>query len=435
MLQIANLTKSQGGSMQKFKNIFSPRKMLIWVSLLVFVISFQYSNQPAQSQTQAIVTALAMDKTEDDLIEVSAVVLTPVQASSSKRKAYTAQGIDVTNAINKIALQLGKQIGFGQCDIMAVGDNLCEEDTMKVLDYLNRTKRLGRNAVLLNFSGDTQDFANCVVQLNDNMSLEVSEIINFNREYVTATETNIEAFFRGYYEDLGLSTMPKIRVTEEKSENAIKINIQDGGGSSSESNASSGSSTGGSGGTQGKELYFVNDGTTSIFREGKKFTEIGPEELKYINLLLPESRYGTFMIENVSSKFFKDARIVLDLTNKEVSYKLKFKDGKPVIKYDINMYIVIDEIVDIEKNENLLHTENWFVDDSVVEGLKSKVIENFDVVIQKLKDEKIDMLEVYDKFYKFKNKQFEKYLNTLEDKQDFLQDVEFEYKITIHSSY
>ena len=408
--------------MQKFKMMFSPRKMLLWVSILILIISFQYTNQPAQSQTQAIVTALAVDTTEDNLVEVSAVILTPVQGSSTKRKAYSAEGVDITSAINNISLQLGKQIGFGQCDIMALGDNLCEENAMKALDYLNRTKRVGRNAVLINFSGKTEDIANCVVQLNDNMSLKVSEIINFNREYIVATETNIESFFKGYYGDLSLSIMPKIKVSEIEEVNAVKIKVEDSGTSQSSSGDGGGTSPR-SGGGQGKELYFVNDGTTSVFREGKKFAEISPDDVKYINLMQPENVLGTFVLEGVNRNLFNNARVVLDLSN------------KPKISYEIDLYIVLDEIIESEKTENLLHTENWFVDDSVVNGLKSKVQENLDKVVNKLKSQNIDMIEVYDKFYKFKNKKFTQFLNSLENKQDFLKDVMFDYKITIHSSY
>jgi len=417
--------------MQKFKTIFSPRKMVIWVSIFVLVISFQYTNQPAQSQTQAIATALAVEQTEDNMIEVSAVILTPIPASTSKRKAYTAKGYDITNAINNISLQVGKQIGFGQCDIMAVGDKLCETNALKALDYLTRTKRVGRNAVLLNFSGKTEDFANCVVQINDSLSLKVSEIINFNREYIVATETNIESFFKGYYGDLGVSTMPKIKISDTETDNAIPIKVEEASSSQSDTSGSGGSSSGGG----SKELYFTNDGTTSIFRDGKKFAEIQPDEVKYINLLQPENVLGTFILENVNSDLFKDARVVLDLTNKEMEYKLEFKDGKPKIVYDIELYVMIDEIIEAEKTENLLHTENWFVDDSVVSGLTNKVQENLDTVVQKLKNQNMDIIDIYDKFYKFKNKKFTKYLNSLENKKDFLKGIHFEYKIKIHSSY
>ena len=417
--------------MQKFKRIFSPRKMVIWVSIIVLIISFQYTNQPAQSQTQAIATALAVEQVEDNMIEVSAVILTPIPASTSKRKAYTATGVDITSAINNISLQVGKQIGFGQCDIMAVGDKLCETNALKALDYLTRTKRVGRNAVLLNFSGKTEDFANCVVQINDSLSLKVSEIINFNREYITATETNIESFFRGYYGDLGISTMPKINISETESKNSIPIKVEEASSSQSDTSASGGSSSGGG----SKELYFTNDGTTSIFRDGKKFIEIKPSEVKYINLLQPENVLGTFILDNVNSDLFNDARVVIDLTNKEMEYKLDFENGKPKIKYDIELYIMIDEIIEAEKTDNLLHTENWFVDDSVVNGLQTKIKQNLDNIVTKLKDQNIDIIDIYDKFYKFKHKKFTTFLNTLENEKDFLKEVIFDYKITINSSY
>lgn len=417
--------------MQKFKRIFSPRKMVIWVSIIVLIISFQYTNQPAQSQTQAIATALAVEQVDNNMIEVSAVILTPIPASTSKRKAYTATGVDITSAINNISLQVGKQIGFGQCDIMAVGDKLCETNALKALDYLTRTKRVGRNAVLINFSGKTEDFANCVVQINDSLSLKVSEIINFNREYITATETNIESFFRGYYGDLGISTMPKINISETETNNAIPIKVEEASSSQSEVSGSGGSSSGGG----SKELYFTNDGTTSIFRDGKKFTEIEPDEVKYINLMQPETVLGTFILENVNSDLFNDARVVIDLTNKEMKYELSFENGKPKIKYDIQLYIMIDEIIEAEKTENLLHTENWFVDDSVVTGLTNKVKENLSSVVTKLKDQNMDIMDIYDKFYKFKHKKFAAFLNTLENEKDFLKEVIFDYKITIHSSY
>lgn len=418
--------------MQKFKKVFSPRKMVVWVSIFILVISFQYTNQPAQSQTQAIATALAVEQVDDEMIEVSAVILTPIPASTSKRKAYTAKGVDITSAINNISLQVGKRIGFGQCDIMAIGDRLCENNALKALDYLTRTKKVGRNAVLLNFSGKTEDFANCVVQINDSLSLKVSEIINFNREYITATETNIESFFRGYYGELGVSTMPKINISNIEEGNAIPIKIHEASSSQSETSGSGGSS---SGGDADKELYFRNDGTTSVFRDGKKFAEIVPDEIKYINLLQPENVLGTFILEDVNSNLFKDARVVIDLTDKEMKYKLDFENGKPKIKYEIELYIMIDEIIEAEKTENLLHTENWFVDYSVVNGLTDKVKENLDKVVNKLKDQNTDMMDIYNKFYKFKHKKFTAFLDTLGNKKDFLKEVIFDYKITINSSY
>ena len=260
------------------------------------------------------------------------------------------------------------------------------------------------------------------------MSLSIAEIINANEKRVTANETNIETFYKGYYSDLSTSIMPKIAINEEASPNAIKINVEGGNSTNSSSNVTTSSSN-------NKELYFLNNGTTSVFKEGKKVGEILPDEVKYINLLQPQNILGTFKLQNVTTDLFTNAEVVINMINKDVSYKLSFENGLPKITYTLDLYIIIDEIIESEKSEDLLYTENWFVDKSLVNALQNKIIENLDIGITKLKSEQIDILNIYDKFYKFKNKQFEKYLNTLDDKQNFLQNIQFNYKVNINSSY
>ena len=118
----------------------------------------------------------------------------------------------------------------------------------------------------------------------------------------------------------------------------------------------------------------------------------------YLNAYLSKIILGKNLME-IKSNYFNQ----IDLTNKEMEYKLDFEDDKPKITYNIQLYVMIDEIIEAEKTENLLHTENWFVDDSVVKGLIEKVKENLDVVVNRLQQDNIDIIEVYDKFYKFKN--------------------------------
>ena len=139
---------------------------------------------------------------------------------------------------------------------------------------------------------------------------------------------------------------------------------------------------------------------------------------------------------NPNKNLIKIEELIYEINNTHVVfYKLDFENGKPKIKYDIELYIMIDEIIEAEKTDNLLHTENWFVDDSVVDGLQTKIKQNLDNIVTKLKDQNMDIIDIYDKFYKFKHKKFTTFLNTLENEKDFLKNVIFDYKITINSSY
>ncbi len=423
--------------MYKLKQIFSPRKMIIWVSIIIFLISFQFANQPSQAQTQALVRAIVIDKQEDNLVTASLLVVTPMLEGANKFKVYTSQGQTLTQTINKLSLQMGKDVGFGQCDVMAIGDGICEGDATLVLDYLTRTRKVGRNAVLVNFSGDSEDLANCMVQFKEELSLSVADIVNYNQTNISATESNIEAFFKGYYSPIGISVMPKISLHTEKVPNSIKVPLSNqssgGSGSSSSSSSSSGGSSGGGG--QPKEVYFVNDGTTSVFKNGTKFVEYSPEQMSYINLLENDDIYGTFKLDNVTSNIYHDATLMLQLTYKTLNAKYYFKEKVPYVKYSLDMYVRVEEVVEQGRNEDLLHAENWSVDDVVVNKLIDTTTSNLTYSLNSLKESKADIIKVYENFNKFNHKKWQKYLSSLQNDDDYLQGVQFEYDIKIFSEY
>lgn len=422
-----------GGNMYKLKKIFSPRSMIVWLTAIIFLISFQFANQPSQTQTQAVVRAIVIDKQQDDQVTASVLVVTSMPQGANKFKVFTSEGETLTQTINKLSLQMGKDIGFGQCDVMAVGEGICKGDATLVLDYLTRTRKVGRNAVLINFSGDSEDFANCIVQFQENFSLNIADIVNYNQTNISATESSVESFFKGYYSPIGISVMPKISVYNEKVPNSVKVPLPNGGGGASSSQ--SGDSSGGGGGQTQKEVYFVNDGTTSVFKNGVKFIEYSPTEMSFINLLENEDIYGNFKLDNITSDIYNNATLMLQLTYKTLDAKYYFKDNTPCVKYSIDMYVRVEEVIEQGRNQDLLHAENWSVDDVVVERIKQHTTNNLDLSLNDLKQNNADIVKVYENFNKFKHKKWKKYLESLEDKDQYLKNVQFEYDIKIFSEY
>lgn len=414
--------------MRKLKTIFSPRKMIIWLSVVIFVFSFQFANQPSQTQTQAVVQAIVIDRQDDNMINASVLVVTPMMQGANKLKVYTSQAQTLTQTINKISLQIGKDIGFGQCDVMAIGDGICKRDATLVLDYLTRTRKVGRNAILVNFSGEVEDFANCMVKFKEELSLSLADIVNYNQANISATESSVEEFFKGYYSPIGISVIPKIALYKQKVDNSIKVELtgQTSGGDNVNSLSSSG---------QSESVYFVNDGTTAVFKNGIKFVEYTPEQMSYINLVQRGDIYGTFKLEHITSDTYNDATLMLQLTYKTLNAKYYFKDGLPSVKYSLDMYVRVEEVIERGRNEDLLHAENWSVDDVVVERLISNTIDNLTKSLNQLQQNKSDIIKVYENFNKFNNKKWKKFLSTLQNEEEYLQNVEFEYDIKIFSEY
>ena len=74
--------------MKKLKTLFSPRKLVLWLSIIVLIFTLPTVNEPAMSQTDAIVTMLCVDKVEDK-IKVAVTVLTPSQDKKANYQVFS----------------------------------------------------------------------------------------------------------------------------------------------------------------------------------------------------------------------------------------------------------------------------------------------------------------------------------------------------------
>ena len=121
--------------MQKLKSFFSPRKIVVVILLLVLGITVPKLNAPAMSDTEAIVTMLCMDKQEDKIV-MSATVLSPGPDNIANYQVFTGAGNTLGDAVEATSLAIGKEMGFAQCEVMAFGENLCDEGIMDTLDFI-----------------------------------------------------------------------------------------------------------------------------------------------------------------------------------------------------------------------------------------------------------------------------------------------------------
>ena len=253
-------SENKGGGKRKIKTLFSPKKLIFWLAIIVLIFTAPQLNKEAMSKSEAIVTMLFVDKKEDKF-NLAVSVLAPGQERNKNLEIYTGGGSTISEAVDSVALALGKEIGFAQCQIMGLGPTLCEEGVMQALDYMTRTKKVGRNAVLISFEGEVNEFAQAAKDISTNKNLNLDEIISFDKRYLLSQDSSIESFYIGYFSDLGLGIMPKLSLINQPEFNAIEIST----GSSSSSGSSPGMSTqSASQSSQGEKTYLLNDGSTNV---------------------------------------------------------------------------------------------------------------------------------------------------------------------------
>lgn len=415
--------------MKNLKAFLSPRKLTLVVAIVVLVVSISFVNRPAQSVTQGIVSAVAVDLNGDEVMLACSIITPTSDSGGSNMNMYTSSAPTIAEAVELIGMQLGKDLGFAQCDIVAIGQNLMQENVVDALDYFTRTKKVGRNVLLLAFEGKAKDFVEGVIYMEEKLSLTISQILNYNKEYLLAVESNLENFFMGYYGDSGISLVPKIIVTDEDTGDGIKVELS----SSSNEQAMVGEQGLGGNGDDGKkkDMFFVNRGYTSVIKNGRLLFDFLPEDIKKLNLYFPNSLHGTFSVSDVSDEFYDDATVVLKMENKKVNVDYKWVNEKPCVKVKIKVYVEISEIVENSKNEKLLKRIDALITKSVQEKLKSQLVDDLKYILAKQQKMQADCLDLYANFNKFHYKKWKKYLNSLNDVSDYLKDIQLDVKVEV----
>lgn len=417
--------------MEKLKKYLSPRKITLFLSTLIVVLSISFINEPAESQTQGIVTSMAIDM-KDGEVQLACSVLAPTSGLQAKSNLYIATSDTLAQAIEAIGLQIGKDLGFAQCDVVALGQNIAEENLMYVLDYFNRTKKVGRNVLLLTFEGEAGDFIQSVIYLEEEKSLSLSEILHYNKEYLLAVDINMENFYLGYYGKAGVSLLPKLKLGEEQTKLGVEVEIDAKKENAGLINGEAGESSDerGSEKQDKTKMYLTNDGTTTIFKNGKKLYDLSPEDIRKLNLCIKQSKYGAFTLEHISDEYYDDATVVLALEDKDVKLKYNFKGNTPHVKVNLQLYVRVDEVIEKTKNKKILRREEELLTKTVVEKLKAQVKNEVEEIFKKQKELNADCLNLYTNFHKFHYKKWKRYIEDGRE-DNFLADIAIDCDVKI----
>ncbi len=411
--------------MKKLKTLFSPRKLIVWIFLIILLITIPEITKPAMSKTEAIVTMMCVDKIEDN-IKISTAIITPSNEKTTNYEVYSGVGETVSKAVENVSLSLGKSMGFAQCEIMAFGENLSKEGIMASLDFMTRTRRVGRNAILINFSGDVEEFQQAVVNLNIEKSIPLEDVINFDKRYIPAKDSNIHSFYKGYFSEISLGIMPKIQLFKEETKNAIQV---EGGATGGGNSNDPGSGTG----NESNQKYILNDGTVSVFKHGKKYLELTPEKMQALNLLSNVEQEGTLKVSSVNDNLYKNSNVVLNIHDKKLGFSPKFENDVPVMDIKIELAVLVEEVDEENPTKKFLKRNKDFLTDTLISKTKETIQKNCFEIIEFCKENQIDLIGVYENFYRKEYKKFKNYFE--KDKEKYLNNVKFNITVNVSSSY
>ena len=431
----------------RFFRVLAATPMLL--ALIVIAIFFfpKAIIAPSESVSNAIVTAIGLDKQDEDYeVTLLTFLSYPNQSYTERYEIFTSTGATLSEALTKAGLQLGKTVSLFHTHTAIVSENLLNEDIAPALNYLVRVASLPQSCILIGTNVPTKTFMEFVKELDSEADLNLEELTFFNSNYVYWNDTSINSFLQGYYSPTETSLISFMPLRKGESD-GIPIDKplqteegQSGGGSQDEmpssgagaSSASQGSSQGSQGGgeSQGEKLELINDGNEILLKRGIKVEELDRDILRGLNWFNSKTTSAVLIIKDVNDENFNNADLAYKVNQKQVRERYDYQNGVPVVTTSIRLFVTLTE-VDGSKEELKKKNEASYISDTVrqkiEETVKRQIANALDVFVQN----KTDVMEIYEKFYRARRQETKKYIKNLSHPDEFLSNVVFKVVVSV----
>ena len=411
---------------------------------------------PSESAVNAIVTAVGLDKNEQDYeVTLMTFLSHPNQSYSEQYEVISCSAPSISEAFTNASLQIGKNISLFHTHTAIVSEKLLEEDIASALDYLGRVASLPQSCVLISTNVTSKQFLEFVQELDKESDINLEELLFYTSNYVLWKYTTINSFYEGYYSPVKASILGHLTITQgdvngipiKNTENVVGLGSSSGGSSGgSESSKSSGSQqsessnqTNGaqqSGGesqssSSSNQLQIVNDGSCLLIKNGKMQAHMTKEQLRGLNWLNSSTSGAVITLENFSDQTFDEARLIYKVQREQVLDKVEFENGVPVYTANIKLFVSLME-ANGSKEELTESREVAYISDEVRELIEKQVKTEINSSLEFLSTQNCDTLGMYEKFYENCRAQTKNYLQTHSlQPEDFLKNVVFKVIVSL----
>lgn len=408
----------------------------ILILVLILVAFTPYSLfSPGQSRKRAVVIAIGLDKIEDEYeISFLTFIPSPNQEFQQANSVVSGKGSSVSEAVLDAQLTLGKDIGLSHAKTTVVNEKMLEEDVSSSLDYLMRVVSLPENTVFICTNTTAKQLLMATNSLEKNLGLKLDQLVSYNANEVYISDTSLEAFYKGYYSPTKASLIGFLEHVKEEGQNQSDSQSSGGQEQSTQGEGQPPESPSGNssvqtddekqrGSLQGQS-EILNKGQAVLLREGKKVAMLDVDKLSSINLLSAKKSLDCITITDVHAEENKVVDMTFIVKNKDVSIKTAFQNKIPIFVANINLGVQLSE-VDTKAQGFKQNVQNTQITQEIAEKLEEKIKPEFSQMLQILRENKADVLGVYDHFFAENRKEFLSFLSSLDHPEDFLNHVVF----------
>lgn len=364
---------------------------------------------PSLSFRSAIITAIGVDK-QDEEVMVSVLTLSEISKSEMRENVKLLQGSGSTlaNAFSSIESSIGRKILMGHVGYVVISEDFATQNVAEVINTLIIAGKVSNTVPLLMCEGKAKDVLDNAQKMEASSSYKMREMINneFNETYTK--DISIDSFLKGYYSDIHISTLGYVTL-ESQLTNAIDSSSGQSQGGQSQQSSSQGDSE------QKTAISYKTQ--HAVFLNGKFKYLFTKEQMRGINWIVESDLQKNLTINGVSEQGLNDASITFTISKHSVTPKVSFLNGKPYVTYEISLTMTPVEI--IEANEGARAIKEITLTDELKQKICDVVKSEVAMSLSVMREQKIDVIGVYKLLYN-KYRPFMDFLDTLQDREDFL---------------
>ena len=403
-------------------------KIMIFL-LIAFVLLFPTTiNMPDQTQTYSVVLGVGIDAS-DDGYEISTQVLTSKtnQGFLESLQVHSAKGQNILDAVEELSLHLGRISGFGNTSVVVFSEEVAKKGIAEILDFFIRSKRLNGNPFIIITQKSAKDLLSDVAKIDESFNYSLNSLAKLNQDFANGTILTLEEFLNNFYSGTTASVIAQINETTNEDEGVL-IPESEGNGSGGATGGES--KQGSSGGQEQSKKVISNSGQSSLFVGSKQVATLSPEDVEGMNILLGTKR-NSYTIQNVSDNIYQNATVALSIKDSIKTRTLKFKNGIPQVYFEVHYTLKVEEIMQNGIDSVVLNGSNNYLTPALQEKLREKIMTDASHAVQLFKNYNADVYGLQQAFYRYHQKDWQKYLKSLPDKSTAFQNIEFFLKVKL----
>lgn len=390
--------------------------MILVLALFLFFFSNDFGLIDVEKTS--IITAIAIDTSDDGGFEVTAQIAVPeaTDANTENQKAQLAgKGSTIGAALKDLGDVSGWFPKLAFCNLILIGSKLPNQNVITALDYFAKTLRVQDSALVAMAENTAKELLESATPLDNISSFALQKIMlkntGFDRDVIA---TDVKTFCADHYSIAGSAIMPLVKI------------VPVGGSSSSGGSASSnqtGMQSGSSGGDNTKNKKLFDARTTALFLEGFKVGELDENLTLTLNALTSQISGTAISVDNVPDESGQKSNYLLTVIKSTPRLCLKADENQLKLNVNLRLYCKISDHAADNSDDAL--SQNKPLPPKVIDAAEKLMYDNIDELISTSKQTGCDFLKIKEKLYRHNYKQYSRY------KDNFLSQVKTEVSVSV----